>query len=52
MAAGDLNVWGLEDPTSEVAPLLPTWTRGRNDSKDAVVSFLRLLFKVAQIEWF
>ena len=39
VAAGDLNVWGLEDPTSEVAPLLTTWTRGWNDSKDGVLVF-------------
>ena len=37
VAAGDLNVWGLEDPSSEMASLLPTWTMGRDDSKDAIL---------------
>lgn len=36
VAAGDSNVWGLEDPSSEVASLPPTWTMGRDDSKDAI----------------
>lgn len=39
MAAGDLNVWGMEDPTSEMASLLPTWSRGMNDTKDAILVF-------------